>query len=148
MLNVLSVLLLAGLLIGCDALRLGPYTSPAVTGRVLAADCREPLPNVEVRRGAPNPKRAALPPKGAELLLEKPAIRTRADGAFAFASERALTVFRPAGWSLVQLSFQRSGYQPFQTNFPPSHALTNDPSGDPLLDVGVILLKPAHGHGP
>jgi hypothetical protein len=84
-------------------------------------------------------------PKGAELLLQKPAARTGRDGRFVFASERALTIFRPAGWNFVDLSFERAGFERFQTNFSILTAGTNSPSGEPLLETGDIRLRSA-GH--
>ena len=130
---------------GCHSVRLGPYTAPRVTGRVVAADSGQPLAGVEVQRGIrPRKRRLAEPPKGAEVLIEKPGTRTDAEGCFTLPSERALTLL-PAGWNLVQLTFQRAGYERFQTNFTFSDALTNTPAGEPLLNTGDIRLRPLHG---
>lgn len=142
----LLLLLLAVMAGGCQSLRLGPYTAPRVTGRVVAADTGQPLAGVEVQRGSPSTKRRlAEPPKGGEVLLEKAAVRTDSQGRFTLPSERALTVFRPAGWNFVQLTLQRAGYERFQTNFAFTELLTNTPAGEPLLNAGDISLRAAHG---
>ena len=133
--------LLAGIFVGCKARPLGPYISPRVTGQVRAADTREPLAGVRVTRGASETARlSAL--KGGELLMRKPPARTDANGRFDLASERVLSVVRGAGWNMVSLSFDRLGYQHFHTNWPMT-SVTNAAGGEPWLDVGAILLKPA-----
>ncbi len=129
---------------GCKSVRLGPYTSPRVTGRVLAAGSGQPLARVEVRRGArPRNNGLAGLPKGGELLIQKSGTRTDASGRFSLPSERALTLFRPSGWNFVQLSFQCAGYEPYATNYSSMSAFTNAPHGEPLLNAGDILLRPS-----
>ena len=54
-----------------------------------------------------------------------------------------LTPFRSAGWFSVQLSFQRTGYERFRTNYSTLNLSTNSPHGEPLLDAGEIRLHPA-----
>ena len=126
---------------GCKSRPLGPYTSPRVTGQVLAADKDQPLANVLVIRGSGEPRRMS-PPKGAELLMLKPPAQTDVNGVFELPSERVLSVVRGAGWNIVSLSFDRNGYQHFQTNCPIATS-TNTPSGESVLDVGRIFLQPA-----
>ena len=141
--RLLTLLLLAAAVAGCRSLRLGPYTSPRVTGRVLAADTRQPLAGVQVTRdGGERMHGVGEPPKGGELLLQQQAVETDGGGQFAFPSERALTVFRPAGWDSVLLAFQRTGYERFRTNYSIVTAGTNSPTGEPLLEAGDILLRP------
>ncbi len=142
--RLLTLLLLAAAVAGCRSLRLGPYTSPRVTGRVLAADTHQPLAGVQVTRDSSERMRGVgEPPKGAELLLQQQAIETDGGGQFVFPSERALTVFRPAGWDSVLLAFQRAGYERFRTNYSITTAGTNSPTGEPLLEAGDILLRRA-----
>ncbi len=136
-------LVLAVALCGCRGMRFGPYTSPAVSGRVVAADSQLPLAGVEVvRDGARRGRGIGGQPKGAELLLQDYTARTGGDGRFHLQSQRALTVFRPSGWDHVGLSFRRAGYLPFQTNYSILIATTNSPAGDPLLETGDIALRP------
>jgi hypothetical protein len=99
-----------------------------------------PLAGVEVMRGKPETARNS-PPKGGELMIRKPPVVTDADGRFVFESERVLSVVRGAGWGTVSLTFGLRGYAPFQTNCP-TWLATNSPSGEPILDVGVIRLAP------
>jgi hypothetical protein len=99
---------------------------------------------VEVRRGARRSNHSLSgQSKGAELLLEKTATRTDHNGVFVLPSERVLTLFRPSGWSLVQLSFQRAGYASYETNLSISVTITNTLSGEPLLNTGDIRLHPS-----
>ncbi len=136
------LLFLAIGVVGCKSARLGPYTSPAVKGRVVASDTREPLAGVEVTRdGGRRGQRRAEPPKGAELLLQNYAALTDHDGRFFLASQRALTVFRPSGWDSVRLEFRRAGYVGFQTNYSIVTAGTNSAAGEPIIETGDILLR-------
>lgn len=129
------------LLLGCKSRPLGPYVSPRVTGEVLAAETRQPLSGVTVIRGIPDRLKSS-PPRGAELLMSKVPARTDENGRFELASERVLSVVRGAGWNVVSLSFERVGYRSFHTNCL-TDAVTNAPSGEPVLDVGPIFLRPA-----
>ena len=126
---------------GCKSRPLGPYVAPAVTGRVLAADTRQPLADVKVTRGVPPAAGSSL--KGAELLVLKTPVRTDRDGHFTLASERVLSVVRGFDWNVVSLSFDHGGYQHFHTNCPAVLA-TSEGSGKPVLDIGQILLQPAN----
>jgi hypothetical protein len=141
------LLLLTLAVVGCHSSRFGPYTAPRVAGRVLAADSGQPLAGVEVQRGfRAKKRRPAEPPKGGEVLIEKAGARTDSQGRFTLASERALTLFRPIGWNMVQLTFQRAGYERFQTNVAFTAVHTNTPAGEPLLNTGDILLRPVPSH--
>ncbi|PWU16393.1 MAG: hypothetical protein C5B50_13685 [Verrucomicrobia bacterium] len=127
---------------GCKSSRFGPYTSPAVTGQVIAAETKLPLASVRIIRGTLHRRPGiAGQPKGAELLMEKPPALTDRDGKFYLPSERALTIFRPTGWQFVTLSFSRPGYETFRTNL--SISATNIIAGEPMIDAGNILLHPA-----
>ncbi len=128
------------LLLGCKSTPLGPYVSPRVTGQVLAADTDQPLAGVTVARSPVDPRRLSQA-KGAELLMLKAPVRTDANGRFDLASERVLSIVRGAGWNIVSLSFEHAGYRRFQTNCPTS-SVTNWDSGEPVLQVGRVLLQP------
>jgi hypothetical protein len=142
-----STVLLLGVaaVAGCVSKPLGPYAAPAVVGQVFAADTRQPLAGVKVTRGRPYWRSKAGPePKGAELLMAKPEVRTDRDGRFALASERVLTLWRVAGWNAVRLAFERAGYRRFQTNYSiTTLGATNSLEGETLLDAGRIFLQPA-----
>ncbi len=129
-------------LVSCKSRPLGPYVSPRVTGQVLAADSRLPLAGVRVTRGAAETGSSrGSPPKGAELLMLKAPVQTDLDGRFVLASERVMSVIRGADWNVVSLSFDRGGYRRFQTNCPANLATTSA-SGEPVLDIGQVLLQP------
>jgi hypothetical protein len=140
--RMLMCLLLSLFAAGCKSRPLGPYSSPAVVGRVLAADTRQPLAGVKVTRGA-SLTSAGASLKGAELLALKNPVRTDKDGDFALDSERVLSVVRGLDWNIVSLSFNCGGYQHFHTNCPTTLA-TSALTGQPVLDVGQIILQPAH----
>ena len=99
-----------------------------------------PLAGVEATRGKSESTRD-FSSKGGELMIRKPPVVTDAHGRFVFESERVLSVVRGAGWGTVSLTFRFKGYAPFQTNCP-TWLATNSPSGEPILDVGVIRLTP------
>ncbi len=141
MTKAVFALLLAIGVASCKMPTLGPYTSPAVAGRVLRADTQQPLAGVRVTRGARAPEIGSRP-KGAELLQQPYAAHTGRDGRFHFLSERALTVFRPSGWQFVTLSFSYPGYQTVRTNLSILSAGTNTPNGEPLIQTGDVLLRP------
>ena len=134
-------LVLVLLLLGCKSRPLGPYVSPRVTGQVFAADTDQPLAGVNVIRGPREPRRMS-PPKGAEILMLKAPVRTDENGRFDLASERVLSVVRGAGWDVVPLTFEHTGYRPFLTNCS-IRAVTNWESTEPVLEVGRIFLQPA-----
>jgi hypothetical protein len=142
--RLLALSLAAFALVGCKSMPFSPFISPRVTGRVLAADNRQPLADVVVRSGAQaGGFRSGMPPKGGELLMAKAPMRTDRGGRFTLVTERVLTPFRGAGWFSVRLSFQHAGYERFQTNYSRLNLSTNAPDGEPLLDAGDILLQPA-----
>ncbi len=144
----IALVILAVALCGCKGLRLGPYTSPAVTGRVVAADSRQPLAGVDIERdGSFRSRDIGSPPKGAEFLLQNYTTQTDRDGKFFLRSERALTIFRPSGWASLQLSFHRAGYERFETNYSILTATTNSPRGEPILETGDIALRPVGKSG-
>jgi hypothetical protein len=143
--RVLALSLAALALAGCQSRPLSPIVSPRVTGRVLAADTKQPLADVKViNTGDTEHSDRTVPPKGGQMLMVSPPVSTDRDGRFVLEPERALTPFRGAGWFSAQLLFERSGYERFVTNYSYLNLRTNTWKGEPALDAGDILLAPAH----
>ena len=92
-------------------------------------------------RGSTHVSRESLP-KGAEFLMRKPPVQTDASGRFEVPSERVLSIVRGAGWDVIPLRFERASYLHFTTNCPTA-TVTNTVDGEPVLDLGRILLQPA-----
>ena len=138
-----AFLLAAVVLAGCKSMPFSPFISPRVTGRVLAADTRQPLADVTVKSGAQaRGYGSGMLPKGGELLMAKAPLRTDREGRFTLETERVLTPFRGTGWLSVQLLFECPGYERFRTNYSTLNVRTNSLNGEPLLDAGDILLHP------
>jgi hypothetical protein len=136
-------LLLASALTGCQSGNLSHYISPRVTGRVVAADTRQPLPDATVRRVVPYQTDGEnTAPKGGQLLMRPSGVRTDADGRFVLDSQRDIAVFRHPGWWSVTISFTADGYRYFQTNYTSANVTSVSPEGEPLVNTGDILLKP------
>ncbi len=102
-----------------------------------------PVAGVRVSRG--NTKFDALSgyPKGGQLLMAKAPVQTGPDGRFTLAGERVLSVVRGSGWNEVRLTFARPAYETLRTNVSMNVA-TNAENGAPLLNLGPVLLQPAH----
>src|SRR5262249_40430505 len=127
---------------GCQSGKWGPYSSPRVTGQVLAADTRQPLAGVSVLRGGLEPRsQSGSPPKGGGLMMRKAPVHTNQDGEFALESERVLSLYRGTGWNQVRLRFAKPGYLTLQTNY--SLSLGTNAAGEPSLAVGQVFLQPA-----
>ena len=136
-------LLTALALAGCQGGSYSKYVSPRVTGRVLAADTRQPLANATVRRVAPMMTAGEdTPPKGAQLIMQPAGVRTDADGQFTLEAERVVAVFRHVGWYSVAVSFACPGYENLQTNFTAADFKARTPEGAPWVSAGDILLQP------
>jgi hypothetical protein len=120
------------------------YISPRVTGRVLAADSRQPIADVKVKRVNPN---AGLdydaPARGGRKMESIPAARTDTQGRFVLEAERDLTLLQQQVWYSVSVSFERAGYQTLHTNFTISNVTSNAPDGAPVVNAGDILLRRA-----
>ena len=128
---------------GCKTSSWGPYIAPCVQGRVMDADTGRPVAGAKVSRTRP-PQGGSQSLKGGELLMLKPDIQTDDNGGFSMGSERVLTLFRFGGWDSVRLFVQRPGYVTLQTNYSgASLEVTNTASGEPLVETGDILLRPA-----
>jgi hypothetical protein len=135
--------LAVAVLAGCKSASLSSYTSPRVTGRVLAADTRQPLANVRVQRIPPAASQNSNDPvKGGQQLDSSFAVRTDEQGRFVLEAERALTFLKHSGWLSVTAAFQRDGYLTLRTNFTLLNVSTNAPDGTPVVNAGDIMLKP------
>lgn len=144
--RVLALCLAALAVAGCKSRQVSPYVSPRVTGRVLAADTRQPLADVRVIRqestdrgdGTVQPRKG-----GAALMDAHVVVRTDRDGRFVLDSERVLAPLWGASWFSVDLIFQCPGYERFQTNYNLLNLGTNSVQGQAALSAGDILLQPA-----
>ncbi len=134
--------LLLLVLVGCQS-NYNHYTSPEVTGRVLAADTHQPIANVRVVRGAPGGNFEPFgPPKGGQLIIQPAPVLTDADGRFVLESISTFALFRNPGWWSVPVTYQHAGYEMFQTNYTASNIISNTSAGPPVVDAGEVLLKP------
>jgi hypothetical protein len=141
--TVLVLCLAALALGGCQSRPLSTSVSPRVTGRVLAADTRQPLAGVKVIRDQPPEEPGSTePPKGGQALRARAIVRTDRNGWFVLDSERVLAPFWKDGWFAVDLSFEHPGYERFQTNYSLLNLSTNSWQGQWALTAGDILLKP------
>ena len=138
----LWLLLVALALTGCKSV--STYISPRVTGRVLAADTRQPIAQVTVKRVSPTAdQNYGDPAKGGRKMESAGGVRTDQQGRFILDAERDLTLFQQQVWFSVTVSFQREGYLTLRTNFTAASATTNAPNGAPVINAGDILLRPA-----
>jgi hypothetical protein len=137
-------LLLASItLMGCKSASVSSYISPRVSGRVLAADTRQPIANVKVKRVSPTvDQNYDDPAKGGRKMESAGGVRTDQQGRFMLDAERDLTLFQQQVWFSVMVSFQHDGYLTLRTNFTAVHATTNAPDGAPVVNAGEILLCP------
>jgi hypothetical protein len=125
---------------GCKSHSVSQYVSPRVEGRVVDARTREPIEGVKIRRiGAFDNPHPMEPPKGGQILQQKPAVVTDKDGRFVLESERTLSVFRTVGWFAVDLMLEHYLYVTATTNFTLMDS-TNTPKGEPLVEAGDIPL--------
>ena len=139
----LALLLFAVALAGCQSGRFSHYVSPQVTGQVLAADTRQPLPETTVKRVTGYPTAGEdTAPKGGQLLIRPDGVRTDADGRFVVEAERVVALFHRQSWHSVTVSFEHAGYESLQTNFTSGSFKERSPEGVPLVEAGDILLAP------
>jgi hypothetical protein len=139
----LWLLLAAIALTGCKSVSVSTYISPRVTGRVVAADTRQPIANVKVKRVNPTTgQHYDDPAKGGQKMESAGGVRTDQQGRFILESERDLTLFQQQVWFSVTVSFQRDGYLTLRTNFTAASATTNASDGAPVINAGDILLRP------
>jgi hypothetical protein len=136
-------LVAAALVAGCQSYPLSVSVSPRLTGRVLAADTRQPLAKVKVTNcDKTDDYQRSVPTKGGQRLTPNEVMCTDQDGRFVMETERVLAPFRSAGWFSVRLSFERAGYERFLTNYSYLNLGTNTLNGKDGLDAGIILLQP------
>jgi hypothetical protein len=141
--KLVSVSLLLAVLAGCQSGSITHYTSPEVTGRVLAADTHQPIANVNVQRvGSDGNFQPFGPPKGGQLLMQTGGARTDADGRFVLESKSVFALFRQPGWWSVPVAFEHSNYKSFQTNYTGDNVTSHSAEGAPVIDAGDILLQP------
>jgi len=69
------------------------------------------------------------------------AARTDIEGKFILDSERDLGLFQNGAWYSVTISFERDGYERFQTNYTPINVHISA-DGEPQVVTGDILLRP------
>jgi hypothetical protein len=137
----LWLLLSAVALAGCKSVSVSNYISPRVTGRVIAADTGQPIPNVKVKRVNPAADQDFDDPaKGGQKMQSAGGVRTDQQGKFMLDAERDLTLFQQQVWFSVMVSFQRDGYLTLRTNFTAASATTNASDGAPVINAGDILL--------
>jgi hypothetical protein len=118
------------------------YVAPKVTGRVVDSETQRPVEHVKVRRmSAQDRYRSMDAAKGAELMTQNSVVYTGADGSFALESVRTLAPFGNAGWWSVSLALEHSRYEKLSTSYGLAKA-TNTVAGEPVVDTGVILLRP------
>lgn len=137
-------ILLPGLLlvVGCNSFGPSECVTPQVTGRVLAADTRQPLAGVQVSRAMPG-QNPGTPVKGAQLQQQGRLEITDANGCFTLPSQSCVTLFHHSQWWSVRLAFQAPGHVPFQTNYSAA-SFTNRADGDASkIDLGNVFLKTA-----
>jgi hypothetical protein len=140
----LWLLLPALLLVGCKSVLVSSYISPRVTGRVLAADTRQPIPDVKIRRFDPQASQDYdSPARGGRKMEPIPGAKTDAQGKFVLDAERDLTLVQQQVWYSVSILFERVGYRTLRTNFTVSNVTSNAPDGAPVVTAGDILLHPA-----
>ena len=138
-----ALLLLVIVLTGCQSIGFSWYSSPRVTGQVLAADTRQPLSEAVVKRVVACPTAGTdTPPKGGTLQLLPAGVRTDDAGRFVLDAVQVVAVFRHGGWHSVTVAFECAGYEGFQTNYTSAQFKERSYDGVPLVNAGDILLKP------
>jgi hypothetical protein len=137
-------LLAAVALAGCQSTSFTSYLTPRVTGRVVAADTRQPIADVKVKRVNPAANQDYDDPaKGGQKMESAGGVRTDPQGRFVLDAERDLTLLHQQVWVSVTIAFQREGYLTLRTNFTYANVTTNAPDGAPVVNAGDILLRPA-----
>ena len=126
---------------GCHSFHVQDYVSPRVTGRVLDAETRSPVPNVTVQKVTGDQSaQSGFPPKGGEQMLASGQVHTDKDGLFEMAAEKDVLTFS-GGVYLVRLQFQHSNYETLRTNYSGKHITDAGPKSPPELNAGEILMK-------
>ena len=129
-------------LAGCKSHSPSHYVSPRVIGRVLDETTHQPIKDVRVKRVVPDYEAGTLDQvRGGEMLARMQSPRSAADGDFVLDSQKAVALFSDLAWFTVEISFTRSGYETFITNYTPASAVFS-PDGEPVIQAGDIFLKP------
>jgi len=130
------------ILCGCQSFRLQDYVSPRITGVVLDAETRDPVPNVTVRKvSGDQPSRTDSPPKGGEQLLSGDQVQTDKEGQFEMVARKDVLTFSSGSAFAVRLQFQHSHYDIFRTNYSGKSITDGGPKRPPELNAGEILLR-------
>lgn len=130
---------------GCESFN-GPgidYAAPRVTGRVVDDSSGRPVRYARVGRKLWTWRKGTgeFLKGGEQLLLMQEYSRTDADGSFTLPSKQVALLFSFGEVALnLNLTVQRGGYAPWQTNFPVSALSTNSPVLE--LDAGEVRLHP------
>ena len=137
---------LPGLLIlvlaGCQSGRFTHYTAPQISGRVLAADTRQPLANAQVQHAEMQKFEPFGSPKGGAVLMQSSGVQTDAEGRFIMPGESVLAIFRQPGMWSVPVIVSCSGYQSFTTNYTGTKVISHSATGVPEVEAGDIWLQP------
>jgi hypothetical protein len=136
-------LLLLVVLSGCQSRKITHYTSPEITGRVLAADTHQPLADVRVQRGGSQNFEPFGPPKGGQLLMQTDGMRTDADGRFVLGSKSVFALLFQPGWWSVRVTYSHYGYESYSTNYTCTNVTSHTDAGAPVVNAGDVLLPPA-----
>ncbi len=130
-------------LVGCKSVLVSSYISPRVTGRVLAADTRQPIADAKVKRVNPTANQNYNDPaRGGQRMESVASAQTDRQGRFVLDGERDLTLLQQQVWFSVTVAFQHEGYLILRTNFTASNVVSNAPDGAPVINAGDILLPP------
>jgi hypothetical protein len=139
-----AILCLLGMLLltGCQNYSPSKHTAPRIIGQVVDASTHQPIVRAAVNRTTGRPRPNPLEPeRGGQFLLRPATAYTDKQGRFALASERALLLFRKGDWYQAQITVEHGKYLSLKTNYTVADA-TDSPSGEPVVDTGVLLLTP------
>lgn len=127
-------------LAGCQSDRFTHWVSPQISGRVLAADTRQPLVGVQVALVGADQMFGS--PKGGQILMQPARVQTDAVGRFVLPGESVVAFFQQPGWWSVPVYFSHSGYESFQTNYAGTNVTSHSVQGMPEVKAGDVLLRP------
>jgi hypothetical protein len=147
--RALIALSAGAVLAGCSSLT-GPhqeYNSPRVTGRVLDAATRQPLPKADIRRLGPDEYEKQGDPsvrKGGERMAGMRTVLTDKEGRFVLESVKSFYLLVGYGvGDSVGVVIQHRGYATLRTNFTATAPSLHNFKGPPEVHAGDIFLNPA-----